>query len=337
MTPRAGNDCPVRSASGKPTRGEPSARNQPDAVPCVSPAGQSGDRMTGYLAAEGFVDDLVAELGTVAEVHGRLVLAPGPPRPAAWAANVWLDPVRVPVQSINDAARQLRARGRHWVPYSFHLHRRTQHIAQQLPAVDTAPLPFPAPRPARAPGSWMLLDEHTVLAAPHCTSPWPNGELTFQENHTAPPSRAYLKLWELFTRLQVWPQPGERCVDLGAAPGGWTWVLHNLGAKVLAVDKAPLALTLPGVEYRAASAFGIRPEPADWLFSDVICYPARLLELVRRWNCPNMVCTLKFQGPTDHATARAFAAIPGSQLLHLHHNRHELTWVRLASARQQPA
>jgi 23S rRNA (cytidine2498-2'-O)-methyltransferase len=41
------------------------------------------------------------------------------------------------------------------------------------------------------------------------------------------------------------------------------------------------------------------------------------------------VCTLKFQGPTDHETARRFAAIPGSRLMHLHHNKHELTWIKL--------
>ena len=43
----------------------------------------------------------------------------------------------------------------------------------------------------------------------------------------------------------------------------------------------------------------------------------------------NLVCTLKFQGETDHATVAAFAAIPGSRLMHLSHNRHELTWVKL--------
>ena len=43
----------------------------------------------------------------------------------------------------------------------------------------------------------------------------------------------------------------------------------------------------------------------------------------------NFVCTIKFQGATDFETMRAFAAIPGSRLLHLHHNKHELTWVRL--------
>jgi 23S rRNA (cytidine2498-2'-O)-methyltransferase len=44
----------------------------------------------------------------------------------------------------------------------------------------------------------------------------------------------------------------------------------------------------------------------------------------------NFVCTLKFQGATDHAAARRFAAIPGARLMHLHHNKHELTWVHPA-------
>jgi 23S rRNA (cytidine2498-2'-O)-methyltransferase len=54
---------------------------------------------------------------------------------------------------------------------------------------------------------------------------------------------------------------------------------------------------------------------------------------VRRWLDSGLarrfVCTIKFQGATDHATARDFAAIPGSRLMHLHHNKHELTWVKL--------
>ena len=127
---------------------------------------------------------------------------------------------------------------------------------------------------------------------------------------------------------------------LRASPGGWSWVLAKLGARVIAVDKAPLApavVAMPGVEVRQASAFSIEPAllgPVDWLFSDVICYPARLLALVERWlaagTARNLLCTIKFQGATDHATARRFAAIPGSQLMHLHHNKHELTWIMLA-------
>lgn len=288
-----------------------------------------------YLAPEGFVDELVTELGDVTAVHGRLVLAEGPRRPAAWAANIWLAPMQLPISSIADAARKLRAIQKDWAVYSFQLHRRAQLIAAQLPPAAVKPSAFPASLPTRMIGAWTLLDEKSVLASARCSCPWPNGEVEFIEDHDAPPSRAYLKLWELFSRLQVWPKAGERCIDLGACPGGWTWVLQGLGARVLAVDKAPLAprvAALPGMEFRKESAFGLKPEPTDWLFSDVICYPSRLLELVRRWLpvCRNMVCTVKFQGGTDHATLREFAAIPGSQLLHLHHNRHELTWFRLA-------
>src|SRR5262249_40352595 len=121
---------------------------------------------------------------------------------------------------------------------------------------------------------------------------------------------------------------------------------------VVSIDKAPLApeiAALPGVEFRQASAFALDPAeigPVDWLCSDVVCYPARLLGLVERWlesgRARNLVCTLKFQGTTDHppppnsrgpaapGPARRFAAIPGSRLMHLHHNKHELTWARLA-------
>jgi 23S rRNA (cytidine2498-2'-O)-methyltransferase len=116
-------------------------------------------------------------------------------------------------------------------------------------------------------------------------------------------------------------------------------VLHETGATVLAVDKAPLdprIAALPRLEYRKDSAFALDPsavKPVDWLCSDVVCYPARLLSLVRRWlesgRARRFICTLKFQGETDHETARAFAAIPGSQLMHLFHNKHELTWVKL--------
>jgi 23S rRNA (cytidine2498-2'-O)-methyltransferase len=184
-----------------------------------------------------------------------------------------------------------------------------------------------------------LLDANTVLAAPHCTSVFPNGEVHFLEDHTRPPSRAYLKLWEALTIAGQRPGPGDLCLDLGSSPGGWTWVLARLGARVISVDKAPLApavARMRGVEYRAESAFALDPValgPIDWLFSDVVCYPARLLALVERWlsrgACRRFVCTVKFQGATDHETAARFAAIPGSALRHLVHNKHELTWTKL--------
>jgi len=192
--------------------------------------------------------------------------------------------------------------------------------------------------PPRAPlGSWTLLDAETILAAPRCTSAFPNGEIRFVEDHSGPPSRAYLKFWEALTIIGRRPGPGERCLDLGSSPGGWSWALQRIGARVVSVDKAPLAPAvahLPGIEHRLDSAFALDPGsvgPVDWLFSDVVCYPARLLALVERWRaartCRNFVCTIKFQGETDHAIARRFAAIPGSHLRHLFHNKHELTWI----------
>lgn len=297
--------------------------------------------LTAYLAPEGYVEDLRAELGpAVSAVVGRLVLAEGPPRPAAWVANLWHEPQRIPITSIGDAAQKLRAIQRNWALYSHAHHRRAALIAERLPKVSAKPLVFGAPAPTAPLGSWTLLDPDTVLAAPRCSSPFPNGEVSFVEDRAAPPSRAYLKLWELFTLMGEKPRPGELCLDLGSSPGGWTWVLQSLGARVISVDKAPLdprIAALPGVTMRRESAFALEPEKIggiDWVFSDVVCYPRRLLALVERWlvagNCRRFVCTLKFQGPTDHETARRFAAIPGSRLLHLHQNKHELTWIRLS-------
>jgi 23S rRNA (cytidine2498-2'-O)-methyltransferase len=294
---------------------------------------------TAYLAADGYTDDLIEELGDVHAAHGRLVIADGPPRPAAWAANVWLDPQVIPIVSIGEGAKALRAIQRNWALYSSEHHRRAALIEAKLPPVRPKPIPFPSAPPTAPLGSWTLLDSNTILAAARCSSPFRHGEVEFIENKTAPPNRAYLKLWEALTLLEERPKPGETCVDLGASPGGWTWVLHETGARVIAVDKAPLAppiAALPRVTTRQESAFALDPQeigPIDWLFSDVICYPQRLLTLVQRWlaagTCRRFVCTIKFQGKTDHTAARAFAAIPGSRLMHLHHNKHELTWVKL--------
>lgn len=299
-------------------------------------------QQTAYLAPEGFIDDLVRELGeTVAEVHGRLVLAHGPERPAAWAANVWRDPQRIAIASIGDAATKLRAIQRNWALYPHAHHRRAALIEERLPKVSAKPIEFGTPAPAAPLGSWTLLAPDMMLAAPSCTSAFPNGEPHFIEDKTSSPSRAYLKLWEVFTVLGIEPQPDELCLDLGASPGGWTWVLASLRARVISVDKAPLdprIAAMPGVEVRRESAFGLDPRSqavpsVDWLCSDVICYPARLLSLVERWlatgKARRFVCSVKFQGETDFGVIDAFKAIPGSRLMHLHANKHELTWVKM--------
>jgi len=294
-----------------------------------------------YLAAAGFEADLAEELqraghGIVAW-HGRLALSLDPPAAPAWALETWTAPMEVPAPSAKAAADALRGVQRNWALYAAGHHRRAALIAERLPPVKARPLHFPESAPSGHLGAWTLLSPDRLLASPQKTSPFVNGAVQFVEDREGPPSRAYLKLWEALTRFGRWPAPGETCLDLGAAPGGWSWALAQLGAQVIALDKAPLdpaIAALPNVTWRQESAFGLDPqqEPAvDWLFSDVICYPTRLLTLIERWmaagRARHICCTLKFQGATDHDTAARFAALPGGRLFHGAHNKHELTFI----------
>ena len=243
----------------------------------------------------------------------------------------------MPVPSIGMAADSLRAIQRNWGYLPFDHNSRAALITERLPRLRPKPLVFPSAAPTGHLGAWTMLGYDRMLVSPTQTSPFVNGEVSFVEDRGGPPSRAYLKLWEACMRLGAWPMPGETCLDLGAAPGGWTWAIARLGARVTAVDRAPLEpaiAAMPGVSVRQESAFGIDPaqEPEiDWLFSDVIAYPSRLLTLVQTWiasgRTRRIVCTLKFQGATDHAAAEAFAAIPGARTLHLFHNKHELMFL----------
>lgn len=306
----------------------------------------AGTILAAYLAAEGFQPELAEELRLagrgISAWHGRLALSPDLPAACAWALDTWTAPREMPAPSVKATADALRALQRNWSLYAATQFRRAALIEDRLPPVKARPLLFPEPAPAAPLGAWTLLAADRLLASPTKTSPFVNGEVQFLEDRTGPPSRAYLKLWEALTRIGRWPQPGETCLDLGAAPGGWTWVLAGLGAQVTAVDKAlldPAVAALPGVSLRQESAFGLDPRrhpPVDWLFSDVICYPARLLALVRRWleagRVRNLVCTIKFQGQTDHAVAAEFAALSGAMLFHGAHNKHELMVCRLDAA-----
>ena len=184
---------------------------------------------TAYLAAEGSEADLRAELGdAIVAEHGRLFVADTGVE-AAWAANIWRNPVELPIASIKDGAAQLRKLQRNWALYAPEHFRRAKLIEKNLPHVSAKPLVWPAPAPAAPLGSWTLLAPDRLLASTVCSSPVPNGEWQFVEDREGPPNRAYLKLWEALTRLGRKPAAGELCLDLGASPGGWTFV-RNLAA-----------------------------------------------------------------------------------------------------------
>ncbi len=300
----------------------------------------------GYLAPDGLEKQVLDGLTHVTARYDRLILADGPLQAATWAQNIWLTPLLIPITSIGDGVKKLRSFQRNWAYYPCGTHhRRASLISKQLPYVSTKPLPFGSVLPQITPqtqlGSWTLLDPQTILASPGCSSPFPNGELSFEECKAdppaGPPGRAYLKLWESLTLLRKFPQKGEHCLELGASPGSWTWVLAKLGADVLAVDRAPLdpaIAAMSGVKFQKGDGFSIKPEDVervDWIFSDIICYPEKLLSWVKMWvdsgKCRNFVCTIKFQGAEHYKMIPEFAAIPGSKVIHLFHNKHELTWM----------
>ncbi len=295
-----------------------------------------------YLAADGLEPVLAQELArggrSILAWHGRLALSPEPPMDSAWALDVWTQPRDIAVVSIKQAASELRAMQRNWSHLPVEHHRRSALIAENLPPIRAREIVFPTLPPTAPLGAWTLLAPDRMLASAAKTSPYAGGAPVFAEDRVGPPSRAYLKLWEACTRIGAWPQPGDTCLDLGASPGGWTWAIAALGAEVVAVDKAPLAANvaaMPGVSWRQGSAFALEPAAfemggVDWLFSDIIAYPERLLALVQAWiaagAAERIVCTIKFQGETDFASAEAFAAIPGGRVMHLFHNKHELTF-----------
>lgn len=296
---------------------------------------------TAYLAPEGLETQTRHFLKNISQEYGRLIVANGPKQFCPFAQNIWTQPELIQFTSISDAASKLKAMQRNWFPYSYQLHRRTGLIQEKLPFVNFKPLTYPAKKITAPLGSYTLIDENTMLAAPTCSSLYPNGEPEFIENHIDPPSRAYMKLFEAFTVIGALPETHETCLELGAAPGGWTWVIAKSGAKVIAVDRAeldPRISALRNVTFRAGDAFTMTPEkigPIDWLISDIICYPEKLFDFMSVWlasgACKNFLLTLKFQGETNYKIIEAFAGVPGSRLYHLNANKHELTWFHQVS------
>lgn len=169
---------------------------------------------------------------------------------------------------------------------------------------------------------------------------WPLGAPAVPDDRTAP-SSAYRKAEEAYLRLGLAPAAGERVVDLGGAPGGWTWTALKRGARVLAVDRAALASPAHGhplLEERRGDAFKFVPDladgPRDWLLCDVIAAPERTLDLLDRWLgggwCRRFVVNVKFKGTARRAALEALAALLArhgarARVQHLVHDKNEVT------------
>ncbi|MDF1554594.1 MAG: 23S rRNA (cytidine(2498)-2'-O)-methyltransferase RlmM [Deferrisomatales bacterium] len=195
----------------------------------------------------------------------------------------------------------------------------------------------------------MTTGEVEVGVAPlEGSSPLAGGIPRLRHSREAP-SRSALKLEEALkfflgeegSRLL---RPGMRAVDLGAAPGGWSWVLARRGLQVVAVDNGPLgrgALDTGLVDPLRADGYTYRPErPVDWLVCDMVAPPARVAKLVGLWArrglCRRAVFNLKLPSGDRLAELRRCETIIRRELAagggscelrfkHLYHDREELT------------
>ena len=140
-----------------------------------------------------------------------------------------------------------------------------------------------------------LLEGHQALLAssdPEDSSPWPLG-IPRLRNHADAPSRSALKLEEALLVLLTERERGTllregmRAADLGAAPGGWTWVLTRNGLRVQAIDNGPMRgelLDAGRVEHLRADGFSWQPPgPLDWMVCDMVEQPRRVAERMATW------------------------------------------------------
>ncbi len=88
--------------------------------------------MIGYFTTEKFLPELLYELKNVRAIHGTLVLADGPLQNTVWAHNIWLNPEIISFESISQAVRNLKERGKLWSAYSFDNHQIEVSFAERL-------------------------------------------------------------------------------------------------------------------------------------------------------------------------------------------------------------
>ena len=141
---------------------------------------------------------------------------------------------------------------------------------------------------------------------PADSSPWPMGIPRLTMPRQAP-SRSTLKLAEALQWFigdyedRNLLHEGNTAVDLGAAPGGWTWQLVRRGLHVTAVDNGPINadLLLTGhVDHLRVDGFKFRPRhPVDWMVCDMVEQPIRIAMLIADWlaqrHCSHSIFNLK--------------------------------------------
>ncbi|WP_374558499.1 23S rRNA (cytidine(2498)-2'-O)-methyltransferase RlmM [Thermomonas sp.] len=141
---------------------------------------------------------------------------------------------------------------------------------------------------------FFVAGDHAFLATslPADSAPWPLGVPRLRMHKDAP-SRSALKLEEALLVLLTDEErarllkEGMVAADLGAAPGGWTWVLTRHRLRVTAIDNGPLrqhVLDTGMVQHLRADGFSWQPpHPLDWMVCDMVEQPRRVAERMATW------------------------------------------------------
>jgi 23S rRNA (cytidine2498-2'-O)-methyltransferase len=300
------------------------------------------------IAPSGFEQELALELSRlkvrVEFSKDRLFVVRSEelPKKPLWSQWFWADSKMIEFSSISEAQKILKADGKFWSLHPVGHFRRAELIQKDLPRFKIPAISGFESLSQVPLGGWTLLEPNKILFSSKTDSSYPDGEIPFVENKTGPPSRAYLKLWEILCREHGKSFSTKTAIDLGAAPGGWTWLLAQCFEQVVAVDKAELApsvLKMKNVRHLRQDAFSLKAHDipdVKAVFSDIICYPSRLLELYDNWKDTGvelMAFTIKFKGHTDWESIERLRQIPSSTIFHATANKHELTWLHHPSFR----
>jgi 23S rRNA (cytidine2498-2'-O)-methyltransferase len=140
--------------------------------------------------------------------------------------------------------------------------------------------------------------------------------------------------------------PGSWAVDLGAAPGGWTFQLVQRGINVMAVDNGPMNPDLMNsgfVRHYKQDGYTFQPpKPVAWMVCDIADKPARTIDMVAEWLtkgwCQRTIFNLKLPMKQRYAEVQHLLSrlshkvqhqLPQAQLTlaakQLYHNREEIT------------
>lgn len=187
------------------------------------------------------------------------------------------------------------------------------------------------------------------LSFRHQSSPFAGGIQHLKLPKDAP-SRAILKLEEATLSLMSrdeyaqWMRPGMLAVDLGAAPGGWTWWLTQQGMQVIAIDNANMSdavMKTGQVEHLRVDGFTWHPRHSvHWICCDMVEQPQRVTELMTRWLQEgwaqaalfNLKLPMKKRYTMIMDCWQQLATLSAThdlRLKHLYHDREEITVVVL--------